>query len=38
LYLHGMGEKRAMDLGLTEWSVSLSHTESQAIAFVVATS
>lgn len=36
LYLHGGGEKRAKELGLIEWSVSLSHTESQAIAFVVA--
>lgn len=36
LYLHGEGAKRAKELGLTEWSVSLSHTESQAIAFVVA--
>lgn len=36
LYLHGEGEKMAQKLGLAEWSVSLSHTESQAIAFVVA--
>jgi len=37
LYLHGEGERLAKKLGLTEWSVSLSHTENQAIAFVVAT-
>ena len=36
LYLHGNGDKLAQKLGLTTWSVSLSHTESQAIAFVVA--
>ena len=36
LYLHGEGEKLAKKLGLSNWSVSLSHTESQAIAFVVA--
>jgi len=37
LVLHGEGERLAKQLGLTTWSVSLSHTESQAIAFVVAT-
>jgi holo-[acyl-carrier protein] synthase len=37
LYLHGEGDKLARKLGLSNWSVSLSHTESQAIAFVVAT-
>jgi holo-[acyl-carrier protein] synthase len=36
LYLHGEGDKLAKKLGLSNWSVSLSHTESQAIAFVVA--
>jgi holo-[acyl-carrier protein] synthase len=36
LYLHGEGENMARKLGLSNWSVSLSHTESQAIAFVVA--
>jgi len=36
LYLHGEGEKLARRLGLLNWSVSLSHTETQAIAFVVA--
>jgi holo-[acyl-carrier protein] synthase len=38
LFLHGKGEKMAKKLGLSNWSVSLSHTESQAIAFVVAIS
>jgi holo-[acyl-carrier protein] synthase len=36
LYLHGAGAKLAEELGLSNWSVSLSHTESQAVAFVVA--
>ncbi len=36
LVLHGVGERLAKELGLINWSVSLSHTESQAIAFVVA--
>jgi holo-[acyl-carrier protein] synthase len=36
LYLHGEAEKLAQSLGLSNWSVSLSHTQSQAIAFVVA--
>ena len=38
LYLHGEAQKLAKKLGLSNWSVSLSHTESQAIAFVVAIS
>ena len=38
LYLHGEGAALAKRLGLSNWSVSLSHTESQAIAFVVAIS
>jgi holo-[acyl-carrier protein] synthase len=38
LYLHGEAEKLANELGLSSWSVSLSHTESQAIALVVAIS
>jgi holo-[acyl-carrier protein] synthase len=37
LVLAGEGEKLAKQLGLNNWSVSLSHTEHQAIAFVVAT-
>jgi holo-[acyl-carrier protein] synthase len=36
LVLSGEGERLAKQLGLTTWSVSLSHTESQAIALVVA--
>ncbi len=36
LYLYGEGQKLALRLGLSNWSVSLSHTEGQAIAFVVA--
>ena len=36
LVLYGEGERLAKQLGLSNWSVSLSHTESQAIAFVVA--
>jgi len=38
LYLYGEAQKRAQELGLSNWSVSLSHTENQAIAFVVAIS
>ena len=37
LVLSGEGERLANQLGLKTWSLSLSHTESQAIAFVVAT-
>ncbi len=36
LILHGEGERLANQLGLSNWSVSLSHTEGQALAFVVA--
>lgn len=36
LYLYGAGERMAKELGLLQWSVSLSHTETQAVAFVVA--
>jgi holo-[acyl-carrier protein] synthase len=38
LYLHGEAERVAKELGLSTWSVSLSHTHGQAIAFVVAIS
>jgi holo-[acyl-carrier protein] synthase len=38
LQLHGEAQKLAQELGLSNWSVSLSHTESHAIAFVVAIS
>lgn len=37
LVLSGEGERLAKEMGLITWSVSLSHTESHAIAFVVAT-
>jgi holo-[acyl-carrier protein] synthase len=36
LVLYGEGDRRAKQLGLSNWSLSLSHTHSQAIAFVVA--
>lgn len=36
LHLHGEAQKLADSLGLKNWSVSLSHTETHAIAFVVA--
>jgi len=38
LYLHGEAQVLAARLGLSTWSVSLSHTQGQAIAFVVALS
>ncbi len=36
VFLRGEAERRAKELGLTVWSVSLSHTESHALALVVA--
>jgi holo-[acyl-carrier protein] synthase len=36
LFLHGEAARRAEFLGLTNWSLSLSHTQSHAIAMVVA--
>jgi holo-[acyl-carrier protein] synthase len=36
LILHGEAEILAKELGLHEWALSLSHTESLAIAFVIA--
>lgn len=36
LYLHGKAASMAEELGLEEWSLSLSHTHEHAIAFVVA--
>src|SRR5574341_1231623 len=36
LHLHGAAAKRAETLGLTSWSLSLSHTQTHAIAMVVA--
>ncbi len=35
--LHGAAAALAASLGLTEWSLSLSHTHEHAVAFVVAT-
>ena len=35
LHLHGNAQQRAYLLGYQTWSVSLSHTETHAIAFVV---
>jgi len=37
LHLHGDAARLAAELGLQTWEISLSHTETQAIAFVVAT-
>ena len=34
--LHGRALARAQELGLSEWAVSLSHSDHDAIAFVVA--
>ena len=36
LRLHGRAAQRAAALGLTHWSLSLSHTREMAVAFVVA--
>lgn len=36
LHLHGMAAEKANELGLANWSISLSHSQSHAIAFVVA--
>lgn len=36
LCLYGTAEKISNQLGLTEWSVSISHSQSHAVAFVVA--
>ncbi len=36
LLLHGAAARLAEQLGLTEWTISLSHTQTIAIAFVVA--
>ena len=36
LVLHGAAKALAAELGLTEWSVSLSHTHEHAMAVVVA--
>jgi holo-[acyl-carrier protein] synthase len=36
VHLYGRAAERANVLGLTEWAISLSHTQEHAIAFVVA--
>lgn len=36
LKLYGAGESRAKELGLSTWSVSISHSQSHSVAFVVA--
>ena len=36
LTLHGEALKRANELGLSTWSVSISHSQSHSVAFVVA--
>ena len=36
LILHGEALKRANGLGLSTWSVSISHSQSHSVAFVVA--
>ena len=38
LRLYGAAERKANELGLTTWSVSISHSQSHSVAFVVATS
>ncbi|MEZ4518291.1 MAG: holo-ACP synthase [Chloroflexota bacterium] len=38
LVLHGDARELAQQAGLTEWSISMSHTNSHAIGFAVATS
>lgn len=35
LMLHGAAEAKAKELGLTTWSVSISHSQSHSVAFVV---
>ena len=36
LKLYGAAEQKAKELGLSTWSVSISHSQSHAVAFVVA--
>jgi holo-[acyl-carrier protein] synthase len=36
LRLHGEAARLAADMGLSQWDISLSHTEENALAFVVA--
>ncbi len=35
LSLHGVAKQKANELGLTQWSVSISHSQSHSVAFVV---
>ena len=35
LTLHGFAQQRAKDLGFETWSVSISHSQSHSVAFVV---
>lgn len=35
LTLHGAAQHKAKELGLTNWSVSISHSQSHSVAFVV---
>lgn len=37
IHLHGRASARSKELGLDEWSVSLTHEREYAVAFVVAT-
>lgn len=36
LFLHGQAAVRSTELGLSAWSLSLSHTNALAVAFVIA--
>jgi holo-[acyl-carrier protein] synthase len=36
LILHGKAKEKEMELGLREWSISISHNKTMAIAFVIA--
>jgi len=36
LTLYGMADQKAKELGLATWSVSISHSQSHSVAFVVA--
>lgn len=36
LMLHGKAAQKAEEMGLTNWSLSMSHIQSHAVAFVVA--
>jgi holo-[acyl-carrier protein] synthase len=35
LSLHGMAKQKADELGVTQWSVSISHSQSHTVAFAV---